>query len=133
MPYRCYRLIVHAWHRFRIVGRAIGSAGPVVVHEPSTRASTRALFVLLSALTGRRLRLLWLDVTADQALAGQRSRGRCVRARAFARHVRRARRWREGLFAGRVPRGWHSVQVITRAAAEQTALVDKSWAFPVKT
>ena len=119
MPYRCYRLLVHAWHRCRIVARSLRTDGPVVVHEPSTRVSTRALFAVLGALTGRPVRLLWLDVTPEEARAGQRSRGRVVRARAFARHVRRAR----NLDVGRVPRGWHSVQVIDREVAGKLVLV----------
>src|ERR1700760_558268 len=43
VPYRCYRPVVHAWHRLRIVRRALVVRGPLVVHEPSTRASTRVL------------------------------------------------------------------------------------------
>ncbi|MEU5266318.1 AAA family ATPase [Amycolatopsis sp. NPDC021455] len=123
VPYRCYRPVVHAWHRLRILGRAIGAAGPIVVHEPSTRASTRVLLALIGAVSGRPVRLLFLDVAASQALAGQRSRGRLVRPRSFARHVRRVGKWREELLADRVPAGWRSVQVIDRAAATRTRLV----------
>jgi predicted kinase len=125
VPYRCYRPVVHAWHRLRIVRRAIGAEGPIVVHEPSTRASTRALLALVGLVTGRSVRLLFLDVTAEQALAGQRSRGRLVRPRSFARHVRRARKWREELLAEQVPPGWESVQVVDRARAGRTRLVAK--------
>lgn len=121
-PYRCYRPLVHAWHRLRIVARAARCPGPLVVHEPSTRASTRALLAVVGRLTGRPVRLLFLDVTAEQALAGQRSRGRLVRPRSFARHVRRTRRWRAELLAGRVPPGWASVRVLTRAEAGRTRL-----------
>lgn len=125
VPYRCYRPVVHAWHRARVVRSAL-ARGPIVVHEPSTRASTRALLALVGALSGRPVRLLFLDVTAAQALAGQRSRGRVVRRRSFARHVRRVGRWRAGLLAERVPAGWSSVQVIDRAAARRTRVVAKS-------
>jgi predicted kinase len=123
VPYRWYRPLVHAGHRLRVVGRAVAGDGPLVVHEPSTRASTRALLALVGALAGRPVRLLFLDVTAEQALAGQRSRGRVIRPRSFERHVRRAAKWREELLAGRVPPGWHSVRVIDRAGAEGTRLV----------
>ncbi|MEV6444081.1 AAA family ATPase [Amycolatopsis sp. NPDC051716] len=122
VPYRCYRLVVHAWHRLRIVGRALGD-GPIVVHEPSTRASTRVLLALVGVVSGRSVRLLFLDVPAEEALAGQRSRGRVVRARSFARHVRRVGKWREELLADRVPVGWRSVQVIDRARAARTRVV----------
>ena len=125
LPYRWYRPVVHAWHRARIVGRAIGEDGPVVVHEPSTRASTRALLALVGVVSGRSVRLLFLDVPAEVALAGQLSRGRVVRARSFARHVRRVGKWREGLLADQVPAGWRSVQVIDRPRAARTRLVAK--------
>ncbi len=122
-PYRCYRPFVHAWHRFRVLGRAVSRRGPLVVHEPSTRASTRTLLAAVGVLSGRRLRLLYLDVTPEQALAGQRSRGRLIRPRSFARHVRRAESWREELLAEQIPPGWHSVQVISRTTAERAVLV----------
>ncbi|GAB3161480.1 AAA family ATPase [Amycolatopsis stemonae] len=125
VPYRCYRPVVHAWHRARVVGRALSAAGPLVVHEPSTRASTRALLALVGVVSGRPVRLLFLDVPASQALAGQRSRGRVVRPRSFARHVRRVGKWREELLASRVPTGWRSVQVIDRARAGRTRVVAK--------
>ncbi|MEQ0562039.1 AAA family ATPase [Amycolatopsis sp. NEAU-NG30] len=123
VPYRWYRPLVHACHRLRIAGRAFAADGPIVVHEPSTRASTRALLALIGAATGRSVRLLFLDVTAEQALAGQHSRGRLVRPRSFARHVRRVGKWREELLAGRVPPGWREVRVIDRHQAERTRLV----------
>ncbi|MDQ7803761.1 AAA family ATPase [Amycolatopsis sp. A133] len=125
VPYRCYRPVVHAWHRLRIVGCAIGADGPIVVHEPSTRGSTRALLALVGVLSGRSVRLLFLDVSAEEALAGQLSRGRVVRAGSFARHVRRVGKWRGELLAGRVPLGWRSVQVVDRPRAARTRLVAK--------
>lgn len=125
VPYRWYRPVVHAWHRLRIVRHAWGENGPVVVHEPSTRASTRALLALVGVLSGRSVRLLFLDVPAEVALAGQVSRGRVVRARSFARHVRRVGKWREELLADQVPLGWRSVQVVDRPRAARTRLVAK--------
>lgn len=130
VPYGCYRPVVHAWHRLRIVRRAVSAEGPLVVHEPATRASTRALLALVGAATGRPVRLLFLDVPAAQALAGQRSRGRSVRPRSFARHVWRVRKWRQELRAGRVPAGWRSAQVITRARAARTRVVAKPLTGP---
>ncbi|WP_410674886.1 AAA family ATPase [Amycolatopsis sp. cmx-4-68] len=128
VPYRCYRPVVHAWHRLRVVGRALAADGPIVVHEPSTRASTRALLALVGAATARPVRLLFLDVTAAEAMAGQRSRGRLVRPRSFARHVRRVGKWRAELLAERVPPGWRSVQVIDRARAGRARVVTKALA-----
>ena len=123
VPYRCYRPVVHAWHRLRVLSCALVSEGPIVVHEPSTRASTRALLALLGAVSSRPVRLLFLDVTASQALAGQRCRGRVVRARSFARHVRRVGKWREVLLASRVPVGWRSVRVIDRGEAGRVRML----------
>ncbi|QUQ64849.1 AAA family ATPase [Kutzneria sp. CA-103260] len=121
LPYRYYRPVVHVWQRIRVI-RAALSRGPVVVHEPSTRATTRAWLVSLGLATRRPVRMLWLDVTAEQAIRGQRSRGRVLHPRTFQRHVRRAARMREALLADQVPAGWHSAQVITRSAADTTAL-----------
>ncbi|WP_072476850.1 hypothetical protein [Amycolatopsis australiensis] len=127
VPYRWYRPVVHAWHRLRVAGRALAADGPIVVHEPSTRASTRALLAVVGAPSGRPVRLLFLDATPAEALAGQRSRGRLVRPRSFARHVRRAGRWREELLDGRVPVGWRSVRVIDRAAAGRCGWWPARW------
>lgn len=121
-PYRWYRPIVHVWQRIRVARAACGR-GPLIVHEPSTRATTRAWLVALGAVTRRPVRMLWLDVTAEQAIRGQRSRGRVLHRRTFARHVRRAARVREILVEQRTPAGWHSVEVLSRSTADTTAFV----------
>jgi predicted kinase len=121
LPYRFYRPIVHVWHRMRVIRAALGR-GPVVVHDPSTRATTRAWLLSVGLATRRPVRMLWLDVTAEQAIHGQRSRGRMLHPRTFRRHVRRAARMRQALLDDRIPTGWHSAQVITRSAAGATAL-----------
>lgn len=121
-PYRYYRPIVHVWHRIRTARAALGG-GPVIVHDPSTRATTRAWLLALGMVTRRPVRMLWLDVTAEQAIRGQRSRGRVLHQRTFERHVRRAARMREALLGRQVPAGWHSAQVLTRSAADTTAFV----------
>ncbi|WNV89897.1 AAA family ATPase [Umezawaea sp. Da 62-37] len=114
LPYRVYRPLVHLVHRLRVLVFAIGGTGLLVVHEPSTRPTTRAGLVAVGALTGRHRLFLWLDATADEALAGQVERGRLVRGRSFSRHVRRAA-WLRGRFAGGwVPRGWDALVVVTR-------------------
>jgi predicted kinase len=118
--YRYYRPVVHVWQRLRVAGAALGR-GPLIVQEPSTRATTRVWLVLLAALTGRRVRMLWLEVTAEQALKGQHNRGRVLARRTFERHVRRSARLRAALLAERVPVGWHSAQVLTRTTADVTA------------
>ncbi|MFC0543072.1 AAA family ATPase [Kutzneria chonburiensis] len=120
--YRYYRPIVHVWQRLRVAFAAVGS-GPLIVQEPSTRATTRAWLVMLGAVTGRRVRMVWLEVTPEQALKGQHVRGRVLGRRTFERHVRRSARLRETLLAERVPVGWHSAQVLTRTAADRMAFV----------
>lgn len=112
--YRWYRPLVHLLHRIRIAWCCVRSSGPVVAHEPATRASTRVWLALCGWLTGRRCVLVWLHVDAGVALSGQRSRGRQIRPWAFARHVRRAERLYELLHAGVSPGGWHWVHVLTR-------------------
>ncbi|MFI5606456.1 AAA family ATPase [Amycolatopsis sp. NPDC051903] len=128
VPYRLYRPVVHLCHRARIVLSAALRRGPLVVHEPATRSSTRRWLTAVAAGTRRPARLLWLDATAEQALAGQHSRARVVRSRSFARHVARARAVREDLRAGRVPPGFDSAQVITRSAARHAVLALRSGA-----
>ncbi|MGW4488201.1 AAA family ATPase [Amycolatopsis sp. NPDC004368] len=122
VPYRFYRPVVHGCHRVRIVLCAALRRGPLVVHEPATRASTRRWLGLVARGTRRPARLLWLDATAEEALAGQHSRARLVRSRSFARHVARARIVRAQLRAGRVPPGFTAARVLTRSAAQHAVL-----------
>jgi hypothetical protein len=114
IPYALYRVLVHTVHRCRIAWYCATAAGPVIAHEPSTRSTTRALLVVIGWITRRRRVLVWLHVEPDLALAGQHKRGRLIRRRSFRRHVRRADRLAQRLRAGRVPRGWGSVHVLTR-------------------
>ncbi|WP_245694666.1 ATP-binding protein [Actinopolyspora mzabensis] len=115
VPRRLYRAIVHPLHYVRVVVACLLAPGVVVVHVPATRRAARGFLVALATLTGRRPVLCWLEVPPTAALAGQRARGRMIAARAFARHVRRARLPRQYLYRlGRL-RGWHRVYVLTRA------------------
>jgi len=114
LPYRCYRPLVHLVHRLRVLFLALSGIGLLVVHEPSTRPTTRAWLVLIGVLTGRHRQFLWLDATPDEAMAGQVERGRLVRGTSFARHVRRAAWLRDRFADGWVPRGWHALTVLTR-------------------
>ncbi len=114
LPYRFYRPLVHLWHRARVVGFALSEPGPVVVHEPSTRATTRGLLALLGLLSRRPVRLLWLDVSPEEARAGQVARGRLIRRHSFTRHVRRAEKLRRELRDGWVPTGWRGAHIVTR-------------------
>ncbi|QXV59488.1 AAA family ATPase [Amycolatopsis sp. TNS106] len=114
LPYRFYRPVVHLWHRARVVRFALADGGPLIVHEPSTRATTRGLLALLGLVSRRPVRLLWLDVTPEDARAGQVARGRVIRRHSFARHVKRAEKLRGALRDGWVPAGWHGARMVTR-------------------
>lgn len=114
LPYRYYRPLVHLVHRTRVLFAALGRTGLLVVHEPSTRPTTRAWLVLIGVLAGRHRQFLWLDATPEEAMAGQVERGRLVRGGSFARHVRRAAWLRERFAEGWVPRGWHALTLLTR-------------------
>jgi len=116
--YRWYRPLVHLSHRARIATYAARRAGPVVAHEPATRAGTRAMLVAIGMITRRRRHLVWVSATPVEAAEGQRARGRVLAGPSFARHVRRARRIEPALVDGRV-RGWHSVTVMQRPASGQ--------------
>ncbi|MBE1579937.1 AAA family ATPase [Amycolatopsis roodepoortensis] len=116
LPYRFYRPVVHLWHRARVVRFALADGGPLIVHEPSTRATTRGLLALLGRVSRRPVRLLWLDVTPEDARAGQVARGRVIRRHSFARHVKRAEKVRRALRDGWVPSGWRGARMVTREA-----------------
>jgi hypothetical protein len=85
--YRLYRPLVHLEHHLR-VRRALGGAGALVVHETGTKGWLRRRIARRAAGRGRSLHLLALDVPRPVAEAGQRARGRRVRARSMDRHER---------------------------------------------
>ena len=114
VPYRLYRPLVHFAHRSRILWFAITAPGLLLVHEPSTRPTTRAGLVAVGVLTNRPRHFLWLDASAEEALSGQVTRGRLIRSRSFARHVRRAARLRGRFAEGVPPRGWQGLTLLTR-------------------
>lgn len=114
VPYSWYRPLVHLLHSVRLVRSAVRARGPLVVHDPATGPVARAVFVALGALTRRTRYLLWIDCTVEEALAGQRTRGRLLPTWSFARHARNAARTRRRLLAGAVPPGWKTVIVTDR-------------------
>ncbi|MGH4025394.1 MAG: AAA family ATPase [Pseudonocardiaceae bacterium] len=116
VPYRAYRPLVHAGHQLRVLTAALRAPGPVLVHDPATRAVTRTALAALARLSGRPAVFVWLDVPPPQALDGQRARGRILPPRSFARHVARADLLRGALFSGVVPPGWRCVVLLDRAS-----------------
>lgn len=114
LAYRWYRPLVHLAHRLRIALCAVRAPGPVVAHEPATRATTRALLIVIGVLARRTRRFLWISADPEDARRGQVERGRVIRRRSFARHVLRAHSVESALVARRHLRGWHSVRLLRR-------------------
>lgn len=121
LPYPWYRPLVHAAHRVAIA-RAALRPGPLLAHEPATRATTRALLVLIGWVARRRRHFVWLSCPPSEAAAGQRTRGRALHARSFSRHVRRAARV-ERLLAGGGLRGWHTTEAVRRPTAGEVLVL----------
>ncbi|RKT85882.1 AAA domain-containing protein [Saccharopolyspora antimicrobica] len=124
LPYRYYRPVVHLAHRSRIAWYCLTTSGPVVAHEPATRATTRAMLVAFGWLSGRQRVLVWLHADPRDALAGQQQRGRLIRRTSFQRHVQRADRMYRRLRGGEVPRGWQQVRLLTRDEAAHGLRLD---------
>ncbi|ANY08259.1 AAA family ATPase [Pseudonocardia sp. HH130630-07] len=117
-PYPVYRWLTHLVHRASVAGVCAGPVPTVVVHLPATAPRVRAVVRGLARLTRRDPHLLWLDVPADEALDGQRARGRVVRPRPFAAHARRAERTAVRLRTGLEP-GWTSIRSTDRSGARR--------------
>jgi predicted kinase len=114
-PYLFYRPVVHLLHRAAIVQRAFGRTDSVVVHLPATGPGLRRLVRALARVTGRTAHLVWIEVSIDEAVEGQRRRGRTLNQRSFARHARRAAQTARRLLEHRLDEGWSSSVVIDRA------------------
>jgi hypothetical protein len=133
LPYPLWRPLVHAEHYLRVLCALPGPAG-MVVHEPGTRRWLRRLLLAAASGCGRGAHLLLLDVSAEQALAGQRRRRRVLRRGAFARHWRRWLALRSRLAgadgASAVDPAlldgerWASVRLLDRAAAARLRRID---------
>ncbi|PJE96228.1 ATP-binding protein [Streptomyces carminius] len=116
LPYGVYRPLVRAAH-YLALWRALASGGSVVVHDCGTQGWVRHWLAADARRRGRALHLVLLDVSPDEALAGQAQRGRGVSAYAFARHRRAVRRLVADASAGRLPRGCVSSVLLDRGAA----------------
>ncbi|WP_235854849.1 AAA family ATPase [Nonomuraea aridisoli] len=87
-PYRVRRVFIFATH-VRGIRRALAGGHAVIAHQRGCGRHVLHAFALLARLHGASLHLLLLDAPADEALAGQVTRGRVVPPRTFARHRRR--------------------------------------------
>ncbi|MET0136313.1 MAG: AAA family ATPase, partial [Kibdelosporangium sp.] len=117
IPYAVCRPFVHLVNTTRVLLALLFSSRVVVLHDPATGAATRTVFALLGALTRRPRHLVWIDCTAEEALAGQIARGRVLLSWSFARHMRKSPAVRAQLIAGRTPPGWHSARLVSRETA----------------
>ncbi|MFD1662666.1 AAA family ATPase [Streptomyces caeni] len=117
LPYTVYRPLVRLAH-YAGLRRALRAGTAVVVHDCGTQAWVRGWLAREARRRGGTLHLLVLDVGADTALAGQRSRGRGVSRYAFLRHRRATRRLLRSVERGHLPRGCGSAVLLDRDAAD---------------
>ncbi|MFA3876977.1 AAA family ATPase [Streptomyces sp. MMCC 100] len=117
LPYALYRPLVRLAH-YAGLRRALRSGEGVVVHDCGTQAWVRGWLAREARRRGGTLHLLLLDVGADEALAGQRERGRGVSQYAFLRHRAANSRLLRAVTEGALPAGCASAVVLDRAAAD---------------
>ncbi|MFF7454200.1 AAA family ATPase [Kitasatospora sp. NPDC008115] len=117
LPYAVYRPLVRIAH-YRRLRRAVLGGGPLTVHDCGAVPYVRQWLVRMAEKQGRRVHLVLLDASAEEARDGQRARGQAVSSYAFARHRDAARRLHRRLAGtGRPPAGCASAVVLDRAGA----------------
>ncbi|MFF0464111.1 AAA family ATPase [Streptomyces mexicanus] len=117
LPYAVYRPLVRLAH-YAALRRALRTGEGAVVHDCGTQAWVRSWLGRAARRRGGILHLIVLDVSPEDALAGQRRRGRGVSAYAFGRHRRAAARLLRAVAAGDLPAGCGSAIVLDRRAAD---------------
>ncbi|WP_320782463.1 AAA family ATPase [Streptomyces sp. CRN 30] len=117
LPYAVYRPLVRLAH-YAGLRRALRSGEGVVVHDCGTQTWVRRWLAREARRRGGTLHLLLLDVTAEQALEGQRERGRGVSRYAFLRHRSATTRLLRSAAKGDLPPGCASAVLLDRAAAD---------------
>lgn len=129
VPYNVYRPAVHTLHYARIAAwTLLGPPRDLVVHECGTRDWARRTVARLAAVRGREAHLLFLDTSPEQALAGQRSRGRVVRTKAFVRHSHSWVRLRSAIDeAAATPAGTSSRARLVRRVTGAPSLRREGW------
>jgi predicted kinase len=116
LPYAVYRPLVRLAH-YAGLRRALRTGEGVVVHDCGTQAWVRRWLARDARRRGGSLHLLLLDVTPEEALAGQRERGRGVSRYAFRRHRRATTRLLRSVARGDLPAGCGSAILVDRDAA----------------
>lgn len=122
-PYAIYRPLVRLAH-YAGLRRALRSASGAVVHDCGTQTWVRGWLARAAGRRGGTLHLVFLDVTPDTALDGQRERGRGVSRYAFLRHRRAAARLLRSVERGDLPHGVGSAVLLDRDAADVLRRID---------
>jgi predicted kinase len=117
LPYAVYRPLVRLAH-YAGLRRALRTGEGLVVHDCGTQPWVRAWLSRAARRRGGLLHLIVLDVSPEQALDGQRRRGRGVSRYAFGRHRRATARLLRDVAAGEPPAGCGSVTVLDRHSAD---------------
>ena len=117
LPYAVYRPLVRLAH-YAGLRRALRTGEGVVVHDCGTQAWVRRWLAREARRRGGTLHLLMLDVTPEEALAGQRDRGRGVSRYAFLRHRAATTRLLRAVERGELPAGCGSAILVDRDAAD---------------
>ncbi|MFF5522272.1 AAA family ATPase [Streptomyces coeruleorubidus] len=117
LPYAVYRPLVRLAH-YAGLRRALRTGEGVVVHDCGTQAWVRRWLAREARRRGGALHLLMLDVTPEEALAGQRDRGRGVSRYAFLRHRAATTRLLHAVERGELPAGCGSAILVDRDAAD---------------
>jgi predicted kinase len=123
LPYAVYRPLVRLAH-YAGLHRALRSASGAVVHDCGTQTWVRGWLARAAGRRGGALHLVFLDVSPDTALGGQRERGRGVSRYAFLRHRRAAARLLRSVERGDLPRGVDSAVLLDRDAADVLRRID---------
>ncbi|WP_405849560.1 AAA family ATPase [Streptomyces sp. NBC_01518] len=123
LPYAIYRPLVRLAH-YAGLHRALRSASGAVVHDCGTQTWVRGWLARAAGRRGGALHLVFLDVSPDTALGGQRERGRGVSRYAFLRHRRAAARLLRAVERGELPHGVGSAVLLDRDAADVLRRID---------
>ncbi len=123
LPYAIYRPLVRLAH-YAGLHRALRSASGAVVHDCGTQTWVRGWLARAAGRRGGTLHLVFLDVSPDLALDGQRERGRGVSRYAFLRHRRAAARLLRAVERGELPHGVGSAVLLDRDAADVLRRID---------
>ncbi|GAP51910.1 AAA family ATPase [Streptomyces azureus] len=117
LPYAVYRPLVRLAH-YAGLRRALRAGEGVVVHDCGTQAWVRRWLAREARRRDGTLHLLMLDVTPEEALAGQRDRGRGVSRYAFLRHRAATTHLLRAVERGELPAGCGSAILVDRDAAD---------------